>query len=256
MVSHVESERSELNRLIALEGSVNFRDIGGYETENGQMVRWRRVFRADGLSKLSDGDLDVLADLGIATVIDLRTASELEAGRFPVDRHPVAFHHFPLLDILPDPESFKVAPGMLGAQYLEMANAAATQIGDALRVIADSASHPVVVHCTAGKDRTGVLTAVLLGCLGVREDIIVSDYLLSADAMSRLRTKLIEIYPDGAEMISNADELFSATEDSIRDLLSMFANEHGSILGYALSTGIDQEVIDALRAGLLTDAGN
>ena len=244
----------ELSRLIALEGAVNFRDVGGYPTTDGRRVRWRRMFRADGLTKLTEGDLVVLADLGIATVVDLRTSTELENGRFPTDQHPVTFHHYPLLDELPDFEAFKVAPGMLANQYLTIAREAGPQIAGVLRVIAADDAQPVVVHCTAGKDRTGVLTAVLLGCLGVSEDDIVADYLLSGAAMGKLREKLVEVYPEAADAIRDANEVFGATEDSIRELLAMFRADYGSIEAYARAAGVDDSVIDALRASLTEGA--
>ena len=96
------------------EGAVNFRDLGGYETGDGRRIRWRTLFRADGLSRLTQTDRAVIRQLGIATVIDLRTSVELEGGRFPVEEIPVGFHHFPLLDEMPDPERFKMAPGHAG----------------------------------------------------------------------------------------------------------------------------------------------
>ena len=137
----------------------------------------------------------MIRKLGIATVIDLRTTFEVEGGRFPVDEIPVGFHHLPLLDEVPDPEAFKMAPGMLSTQYREMASDAAPQIGRVLSIVAERHAHPLIVHCTAGKDRTGVLVAVLLGLLGVPDEAIVEDYALSAGAMAALRQKLIERYP-------------------------------------------------------------
>ena len=109
-----------LDRHIALEGAVNFRDLGGYAAGGGLRTRWRTLFRADGLGDLTETDLSALRALGIRTVIDLRSGSELERGRFDVDAHPVAFHHFPFIDELPDAEEFDRRPGLLGTQYLEM----------------------------------------------------------------------------------------------------------------------------------------
>ena len=102
-----------LDRMIALEGAVNFRDLGGYEA-GGMQTRWRTLFRADGLGELTEADLSVLRALGIRTVIDLRSGSELERGRFDVDAHPVAFHHFPFIDELPDAAGLRPPPGPAG----------------------------------------------------------------------------------------------------------------------------------------------
>ena len=117
-----------VDRHILLEGAVNFRDLGGYPAGDGTRTRWRRLFRADGLGELTADDLEVVRTLGIRTVIDLRSEFELERSRFDVDAHPVAFHHFPFVDQLPDAEDFERRPGFLGAQYLAIARSAGPQI--------------------------------------------------------------------------------------------------------------------------------
>ncbi len=238
-------------RHITLDEAVNFRDLGGYRTTDGRSLRWRTLFRADSLSSLSERDRGVLRRLGVATVIDLRTTSELANGRFPVEEIPVTFHHFPLIDKVPDPEQFKLTPGMLARQYLEMADNAGPQIGRVLTTLARPGAHPAIVHCTAGKDRTGVLVAVLLGLLGVPDDTIVEDYGLSAAAMSRLRQKLVARYPDGRDIIESADEVFSAAPENIRLLLQTLYARYGSVAAYAAANGAGPEVVDGLRDQLL-----
>src|SRR5260370_41599244 len=92
-------------RKLPLAGCVNFRDLGGYPTADGGRGRWRRLFRADGLTRLDDRDCALLGELGLATVIDLRTVGEVEnRGRFPQDSVAVQYHHLPLTDVLPPPE--------------------------------------------------------------------------------------------------------------------------------------------------------
>jgi protein-tyrosine phosphatase len=238
-------------RHIPLEGAVNFRDLGGYETTDGRRVRWRTLFRADGLSSLTAQDRGVIRQLGVATVIDLRTSLELIAGRFPVDEIPVDFHHFPLLDKVPDPGSFKVTPGLLASQYQEMAREAAGQIGAVLTLLATQETHPVIIHCAAGKDRTGVMVAVLLDLLGIPDETIVADYALSARAMAALRLRLAERYPDAQDAIAQADELFSAAPANIEALLADLRAGFGSIEGYARAAGAGPEVVAGLRQHLL-----
>jgi protein-tyrosine phosphatase len=238
-------------RHIALEGAVNFRDLGGYETVDGRTISWRTLFRADGLSELTDRDRGVVRHLGVATVVDLRTSSELEGGRFPVDDIPVRFHHHPLLDELPDPEAFKLAPGVLSDQYLDMCERAGPQIGEVLSILARPGAHPAIVHCTAGKDRTGVLVAVLLGLLGVPDDVIVADYALSAGAMAGVRDKLIARYPEGRQAIEQANEVFSAAPSNISGLLATLRDRYGSIVAYGESVGAGPEVVAGLRRELL-----
>jgi len=249
----VDEQRPDqpFERHIALRGAVNFRDLGGYETTDGRRTRWRTLFRADGLSSLEEADLDVIRRLGISTVIDLRTSAEVERGRFPVEAVPVGFHHLPLLDEVPDPDSFEVTPGMLATQYRDITTDAGAEIARALSIVATRQAHPVVVHCAAGKDRTGVLVAVLLGLVGVPPHTIVADYALSAQAMAALRRKLIERYPEGEEVISRADELFSAAPGNITSLLTHLDTSYGSIPAYGESIGIGLDIVAQLKAILL-----
>jgi protein-tyrosine phosphatase len=241
-------------RHIALEDGLNFRDLGGYETADGRRVHWRRFFRAGGLSQLTEADREVLRALGIATVVDLRSTAEWEAGRFPVEHLPVRFHHLPLIEEILDPTRYEVVQGMLIARYREIADIGAANIARAVEIVADPASHPVVVHCLAGKDRTGVLVAVILSLLGVPDETVVADYALSQAAMAELRARaraagrLDESRP--SEMI---EEVFSAAPRTMEGLLAALRQDYGSVEGYARAAGVSAGTIDQLRRALLTD---
>jgi len=240
-----------VERLIALEGAVNFRDLGGYPAPDATRTRWRTLFRADGLGELTEADLEVVRALGIRTVIDLRSGDELERGRFDVDAHPVTFHHFPFIEQLPDAEEFERRPGLLGTQYLEMIDGAGPQILGALEALAQPGALPAVFHCTAGKDRTGVLSAIVLSLLGVDEPTVVADYALSGEAMLRLRAKLVRKYPEGREAIENMGEVFSADPSQMEQLLDHVRAEHGSVGAYVEGLGAPTGLVERLRASLL-----
>ena len=243
-----------MERLIALDGAVNFRDLGGYATVDGRRTRWRVLFRADGLSELSQTDFSVMRDLGIRTVVDLRSGHEVEQSRFDVDAHPVDFHHFPFIDQLPDVEQWDRRPGLLGAQYKEMLDDAAPQIIGALEVLTAPDSRPAVFHCTAGKDRTGLLSALVLSLLGVPEETVVADYALSGEAMERLRAKLIVKYPDSKDTITDIDEVFSANPANMVDLFAYLRERYGSVTEYAVTVGVPDAVVARLREELLEPA--
>jgi len=245
---------AELERLIALEGAVNFRDLGGYLTADGLRTRWRTLFRADGLGDLTAADFEVLRALGIRTVIDLRSGDELERGRFDVDAHPVAFHHFPIIEKLPDPDEFDRRPGLLGSQYQEMVGDAGAQFRAVLETLAAPDALPAVFHCTAGKDRTGVLSAIVLSLLGVDEPTVVADYALSGEAMIRLRAKLIVKYPDSRTVIENINEVFSAQPAQMEALLDHLQERYGSVRAYVDALGAGPQLIEALREALLEPA--
>jgi protein-tyrosine phosphatase len=240
-----------MERVIALDGAVNFRDLGGYATLDGRRTRWRVLFRADGLGELSVTDFSILRELGIRTVVDLRSGHEVEQGRFDVEAHPVDFHHFPFIDQLPNAEQWDRRPGLLGAQYKEMLDDAAPQIIGALEVLAAPDAHPAVFHCTAGKDRTGLLSALVLSLLGVPEETVVADYALSGEAMERLRAKLILKYPDGKDVIADIDEVFSANPANMVELFAYLRERYGSVAEYAVTVGVPDAVVARLREELL-----
>jgi len=244
-----------VERLIALEGAVNFRDLGGYATEDGLRTRWRVLFRADGLSELTETDLEIMRELGIRTVVDLRSGQEVEQSRFNVEAHPVTFHHYPFIKALPDAEDFARAPGFLGTQYTEMLDEATPQIIGALSALAAPEARPAVFHCTAGKDRTGLLSALVLSLLGVPEETVIADYALSGAAMNRLRAKLIEKYPDGESVIADSDVLFSADPANMVTLFAHLRNRYGTVAEYAAEVGVPEDVVQRLRQSLLEPAG-
>jgi protein-tyrosine phosphatase len=249
----VGTENAE-ERVIALEGAVNFRDLGGYLADGGRRTRWRVLFRADGLGELTESDLATIRELGIRTVVDLRSGTELEQGRFDVDAHPVSFHHFPFIDELPDMETFKRSPGMLGTQYKEMLDGAGAQVVAALEVLAEPGALPAVFHCSAGKDRTGLLSVIVLSLLGVDEPTVIADYALSGAAMERLRAKMMRKYPDNADEIAQLDEAFSADPAQMEALVDHLRERYGTVEAYLSKLGASDELITALRVALLEPA--
>lgn len=240
------------DRHIPLESAVNFRDLGGYRTTGGRTIRWRALFRADELSRLTRPDRAVVRRLGIATVIDLRSRAEVDSERFPVDDIPVGFHHLPLVATLPSFDDFRQGPGFFTAHYQDIARQSGGQIARALAIVAQRDAQPVIVHCAAGKDRTGVLIAVILALLGVPDDVIAEDYALSALAMDALLDRVLERLPEQREAILAASKvMLSATPSTITALIEALRAEHGSVEGYAAAHGAGTEVVASLRDSLL-----
>ena len=182
------------DRQAAFERVFNFRDLGGYLAGEGHTVRWGRLYRSDGLQAVTDHDLDTLAGLGLHTVIDLRTRVEaVERGSFPVDRHPVDHHHLPLMrrtwedaPQLATPAEPALTADFLTARYVEMLAEGGPTLAGVVALLARPRTYPVVFHCAVGKDRTGVVAAMVLDLLGVGHDLIVHDYTLSALGMARI----------------------------------------------------------------------
>ena len=163
----------------------NFRDLGGYPTDDGRSVRWGRLFRADDLSRLGDDDRERFAALGIRTVVDLRRPNEVdEDGRIPAF-DGVSYQHVHLEHRLWPPQEFADTGERVAYvvdRYRELRDEATEGLGEALRLIADPDAAPLVFHCIAGKDRTGVVSALTLSLLGVPDQVIAEDYELSEAA--------------------------------------------------------------------------
>ena len=230
----------------------NFRDIGGYVGAGGRTVRWRTVFRADGVNRLSATDL---APLGVRTVLDLRTHGELdERGRFEAEG--VEFRHLPLIprtweqdDVVPDTD----AAGYLHDRYLDMLEVGGDNLAEALRLVADDSRLPLVFHCAAGKDRTGVVAAFVLSLLGVGDDDVAADYALSSLATSNMLAWLEQEYPDKVpEIRAQPTVFFESPSEAMRRFLASVRARWGSTEACAASLGIRDEVIASLRRNLLT----
>ncbi len=174
-----------------LQGAPNFRDLGGYQTEDGRRVKPGMLFRSDQLDRLTDADLAAMEGLHLAYVVDLRTESERarEPDRLPRGAKPL------ILDVSADADGSlggdmrkaqaEITAGR-GVELLEAANRDFVSLPSAqaayralVALVADPATGPLVYHCTAGKDRTGWASAVLLSILGVPRERIYYDYLAS-----------------------------------------------------------------------------
>ena len=241
LATDVELLVGAAGRHIELAGAHNLRDLGGYRIADGRVIRYGRLFRADGLANLTDDDLAVIDALGIRTVIDLRSATELtERGRFPLERHPVSFHHLSIIDStwmdtgVPEfPDTADGAIDFLVWAYHDMLATGADRFASAINVLASVGTMPAVFHCAAGKDRTGVLAALILGGLGVDEEVIAADYGLTAIGMQRMRTWLEANSPEGFALMNDRPAMmFSCDPAAMARLLADLRASHGSIAEY------------------------
>ncbi|MFE4519003.1 tyrosine-protein phosphatase [Kitasatospora sp. NPDC056783] len=241
-------------RHIGFEALHNFRDLGGYRASGGRTVRWGLLYRSDSLGKLSSpGDLEKLRSLGVRTVIDLRYDWEIAAkGRVPdaegLEYHNLSIEHRPYDQAEIDPE---LDPWRyLADRFAEVAEDGVKEIRRALDVIT-AAEAPVVFHCASGKDRTGLVAALLLTALGVSEDDIAADFALTELATPHLVADWHAAHP-GREL--RWPGYGRAPETVIRLALADLTARHGSVEAYLTGTlGIDREQLDALRGRLLAD---
>jgi len=243
-----------MERRIDLEGCFNFRDLGGYPTRDGRRIGWRRLFRSDGLHALTHGDVDRLRDgLGISDLIDLRSSAELASeGRGLLASQPIRFHHLPLYDGSARRDAGLLPPAPLGLaeRYLGLLEVAAEPMARILATLSE-ARGGVVYHCAAGKDRTGVLSAVLLGLLGVSDEVIVADYALSRETLDAVLERLNRL-PGYREMLAELPpETQHAEPQTMVDLLAGVRDRWGSMDAYAEAIGVASSTVARLRERLL-----
>jgi protein-tyrosine phosphatase len=243
-----------LDRAIQLELVFNLRDLGGLPTAGGGTVRRGQVFRGDGVHRLAGDDLDKVRTLGLLTVIDLRTAAEVDRGRFPVEELAVEWHHLPVLRRIWSDDALVAAEGdaagFLRDRYLDMLVHGGDSIAAAVTLIADGA--PALFHCAAGKDRTGVVAAIVLGLLDVPHDAIVDDYHASSGAVAAFTDWLTVEFPEALNsMNSQPPEYLESPPEAMRGFLTEVDARYGSMHDLARNLGVTADVIDELRGNLL-----
>jgi len=238
-------------RATAFSTVVNFRDLGGLPGADGRTVHHGRLYRSDSLHRLTDAEGEQLAALGIRTVLDLRRPSEVERdGRIP-DLPGVAYFNLHPAHREWQTGTYDPATGphrFLADRYLDMAEEGIEGFGAALRLISDAQRAPLVMHCFAGKDRTGVLAALTLALLGVPPADIMADYAASEAARAPIsawirRERLNEPAPPV--------HFAACPPEAMGLFLTELAARYGSIHGYARVAGVTEPHVEALRAHLL-----
>lgn len=247
-------------RTVALPGGVNFRDLGGYRTADGRAVRWGQVYRAGSLAELSDDDVAALGALGLRLVCDLRSPDEV--ARRP-DRLPpgAAYDHRPIVGevgrlrrVVTLYRKRHRVQELLEEVYRVMLDQNSATFAAVLRLAADPANRPLVIHCTAGKDRTGLVAALLLLALGVPEETVVADYTLSNLAFEvlagRMRPEMSRLYSFGFGEVQLRPFLLAEAR-TLRGALAYLRHRYGSLDWYFQRAGLDDVVVERLRAELL-----
>jgi protein-tyrosine phosphatase len=242
-----------LERHFPFERVYNFRDLGGYATGDGRVVRWRRIFRSGELQRMAaDEAARARSALRIATVIDLRSDGEANdpRGVGPLAEPPARRYHLPMGNARSKFEAR--AAGAWNPEYVPLLEGNGAAWAEAFRVLSQEEAYPAVFHCVTGKDRTGVLAALVLDTLGVDHDTIVRDYSLSQDAMdllvSRLRASGV-IAPDEAP-----NPALGVSPPAMEEMLSVLRDRYGSARDFLRTQGVTGDVFDRLEALLLDEA--
>ncbi len=253
-------------RLVSLERGRNFRDLGGYRTAAGGRVRWGLVFRSASLHRLTAADLTTLDRLGLRVVYDLRGDEERDRAPsvLPDDVRcellPIggtAAKTKELTDLVLAGRLADVPPDFLVRIYDAMIDTAATTFGRLLTRLTDPDGLPALFHCHAGKDRTGIVAALLLTVLGVHDNTVLDDYQLSGihyteHQLAAVQTKLAGAGVDAERYRA----VFGTPRHAMATVLATLRERHGSVEAYLHdAAGVDLAVFAELRARLVRPAG-
>ena len=237
------------DRRIPLAGTFNLRDVGGYPAAGGT-VRAGRLLRGDALHRLDDGARAALAGLPVRTVVDLREDFEVRLSPDALDGTGIAVLRLPVFRVTGD--SFGKSPEDLTTVYEHMVDACGTVLAVAVGHVATEAAQPVLVHCSAGKDRTGVVVALVLSLLGVADEVIAEDYHLTSAYLADEFTQAVEQLQASTGLGQKLHgQALACPPELILATLGRMRASHGSVEGYLLAHGLAAEQIAALRSSLI-----
>jgi protein-tyrosine phosphatase len=240
---------NRVNRPIRLDSAYNTRELGGYRTADGRFTRKGVYLRGDSTHSLTPGDLDRLIKAGVALVIDMRSPDE-------VSTHPskfnsvgsVRYENIAMFDGLTTFFNTGRLPGSMAELYCWLLDNCKEQYRRIFRLFLNSGGASLF-HCTAGKDRTGVVAMLLLQLAGVPEDMIVKDYSASEHYLSAILGKQKRILEkSGLEV---PDYVLGSKPEEMQATLSYLKEKYQNANNYLLECGISQEEINGLIAGFV-----
>jgi protein-tyrosine phosphatase len=245
-----------LNRLLEWDGCLNVRDLGGVALADGGETRYGVLVRADNIRRLTDEGWRALAEHGVARIVDLRWQTELDDD--PPRDVDIDVVHVSLLgefdpDFTDDILDYMAADdpaGYWAVSYTRILEKFAANFAQALAAIADAPDGAVVFHCAGGKDRTGLVAALLLRLAGAPIDEIGRDYALTAELRARGPDRWVEAARDDDE---RAIRLFmqNTPAESMQRAIGQLERDHGSVEGYLRRAGLDEPRIDRLKRRLV-----
>jgi protein-tyrosine phosphatase len=246
---------------LSVGGTLNFRELGGYQSTTGQMVRYGQVFRSEHLNDVTDAGLADLERLGIQTVVDLRFPIERQRqpSRLPAAVRMVHAHadgmesadYSAFFDRLASGQMRRYLAAEAADDYRRMVHDGIGLVLEVLRVVAEAEHRPVLFHCTAGKDRTGISAALLLRLLGVPDETVMHDFLLTNPYRAEFR--LAEMKPKVEAYGITIDDvrgIFVANSVALQAALDE-VDKHGGTEQFLINHGLSKDIPGQLRRELL-----
>jgi protein-tyrosine phosphatase len=250
----VTTEEREWTRLLDWEGGLNARDLGGYATRDGRETRWGAVVRSAALGTLTEAGRAALADYGVRAIVDLRLPDELDREPNPFadpGDHGIVYTNVSILD---PAAGFPPDTVTLAENYLWSLEKFSGLVAAAVAAVARAPEGGVLIHCAAGKDRTGLVSAMLLGVAGVPDETIADDYALTAELLASRDQEWLENGPGERAEREALLARFAPTAEVMLEVLRKLTERHGGVEPYLLEAGLSHEDLERLRDRLLAPA--
>ena len=238
-------------RVLAWEGCLNARDLGGYPTSNGGQTRWGVVVRADNLAPLTETGRRALMKYGVRSIVDLRKPDEVAQHPNPfteAGEHGIAYTNISLVDPAAAPSAEFTT---LANDYKGLLDRFQAEIAAIMTAIAEAPEGAVLVHCIGGKDRTGIVSALLLDLAGVPRRAIGDDYALTAECLRPRDQEWLENGPGERAWRERELAKFMPTPQVMLEVLEHLDERYGGVEAYLLQTGVTPEDIARLRERLI-----
>ncbi len=248
-------ERS--TRYLRWDACYNARELGGYQTENHGELGWRTLLRADNLSRLTPEGQAALIAYGVGTIIDLRSEDELVSLPYPLMQQdsnsgPPTYLNLPLINEEDGVWQAAVKGWMSNQEFFcLMLDRFKGRIATIIKAVAGAAPGSVLVHCHAGKDRTGIVIALLLALAGVPRNTIVADYALSEEYFQPLLKELLAEVPDDPAAQERLTREHSTPPEAMMGMLSYLDTQYGGAEEYLLAAGVTRQEMERIRRSLL-----
>ena len=263
----------EPKRVIHLQGTSNTRDIGGYVTADLRVLRWGQIIRSENLSRLSDRDFQKLEEMGLKTVIDLRTDKESrQAPTVWKGDHPPQIFHFPIGDShndwfnaqrrLMNSSRFSEEQALKHMEngYRMFAEEGTRSLQQLMTLVLDESNWPILIHCSAGKDRAGVAVALILEALGVDRETIMQDYLLTNEVShASEKAKFLAKESRERQRVGRGPSarawfpIVGVEPEMLEAFYASVEQQYGSVDDYLVELGVDQTARGTLMAALTTE---
>jgi len=238
-------------KVIALEGGYNFRDLGGYATKDGKHTKYGILYRSGALHKLTNNDHDTLINLSIQCIFDLREATEHDQEGLNVLPEHVELIYMPTT-LGRDAMTQELQTDALGFRmktyYKSSLAPRMTYHADLFKqILQHIESAPVVFHCSAGKDRTGIVAALILRVVGVADEDIIADYAETTEHLADYAKHQGDRFRGYGLPESAVQELLGSAPETMQDFLTFLDSEFGSAEAYLMQGGVTAAELDRFR---------